>query len=231
MGPIGAIDLDTRDTIKAFLDYFDELEEEGWLYVGMVTYPDLPYGGCYVFRKDDTTPKTPLIQVKTVDEQPIGEEILIDPKKQDEILDMYNEEKKLTDEEKRDLMDAPNSVANEIIFRQQRVMNGENEDPDKTSNLVDELVRGAELETPKEDTPKEKVRMDLYKQYEKENPNKHAVYRGKETNQFRDWLDEQKAEYDPTYQEYKQETGKNALKDEQETEEFKDWFFKRFPDR
>ena len=50
-GPIGAMRLSVEDTIEAFLDFFDKLGGEGWIYTGMVQYPDLPYGGCYVFRK------------------------------------------------------------------------------------------------------------------------------------------------------------------------------------
>ena len=77
---------------------------------------------------------------------------------------------------------------------------------------------------PKGEIPDEVVRQQLYQQYTDKFPKRKAIWKGKETDGFRTWLDEQRAEFDPNYTEYKQDTGKLALKNEKETPEFKQWF-------
>lgn len=221
VGPIGSIQLNTSDTIKAFLDYFDEMEEQGWLFAGMCEYPDLPYGGCYVFRKENKQVSKPVMRkVESIDEVPLGEESYIEETKDEQVFDMYNEDKE-PDPDK--LMNANSEVINEVLFRQKRIIPDE-EDP---YNLLDDLAKGVELETVKEDEPTEKIRSQLYSQYEEAFDGKKAIFRGKETKQFKVWLDEQKAEYDPNYKQYKAETGELALSNEKETPEFIEWFRKK----
>jgi len=221
-GPIGAIQLDTRDTIKAFLDYFDRLGAVGWIYCGTAEHPDLPYGGCYVFRKGKGEPKKKKFTIRkaeTIDEIPLDEQGFEEPEQEefrdDEIYD-------LTNEPSEDLLEAPSHVANEILFRQQKVI--KDEDPDRTSDVLDELERSEELSLiPKKDESTKEVRHQLYQQFEKSNKNKKAVYHGKETKAFKNWLDVERAKFDPFYKEYEEETGELALKNEKETSQYQQW--------
>ena len=218
-GPVGAIKLDTHNTIKAFLDYFDEMEEDGWFYIGMVEYPDLPYGGCYVFRKNNKAIVES--QIKVADDQPIKP--VVEKKKIEQVIDMYNdkEEDEYTTEDLDELMDAPASVVNEIMFKQQKVLTEE----ERKSDLLDEIANTPEII--EEDPDPVNIRHQFYKQYTDANPNKKAVFRGQETKQFKVWLDEKRAANDPIYQEYLGQTGKPALMDEKETKEYSKWFAKR----
>ena len=229
-GPVGSLRLDTRDTIKAFLDYFDELGEKGWIYSGTAEYPDLPYGGCYVFRKSlgFKPAKKGIMAVEDSpmeedDDRPLTEEEYAELKEEEKLdevaYDIYDE----TKEDLGELMNASSQVVNEILLRQQRVVN-EDEDPDTTSDLIDELEKSQSLEETKQEKSDKEVRSELYKQYENEKKGKKAIFRGKETQGFKDWLDKNKAEYDPSYKEYNEETGLLALKNEKETPEYKKWF-------
>jgi len=201
----------------------------------MVEYPDLPYGGCYAFRKIDTIAKEVKKNSKSVmkkveefnaiqDDREITQEEYIkmeqDQHRDSIVIDKTREDKSGNEA----LLEASSATVNEILFRQQRVL--QDEDPDAKSDVVDELKIAFEMgdeNTPRKDLSEKVVRKQLYNQYEKENPGKKAIFKGKETKGFKTDLDEQRAEHDPLYKEYKVETGILALHDEEETKEFKSW--------
>lgn len=226
-GPVGAIQLDTRETVGAFLEYFDKLGSEGWIYCGQADYPDLPYGGCYVFRKEKKQKQKGItkVTVESIDEQPIDEISTIEDeeiKKDEEVLDMYNEEDEEIEEPEK-LMEAPSQLINDLIFNQQKLINKE-EDLDNHGDILDELEKAEQIqtETPKKEESVELVRHQLYEIFKVET-GKNAVWQGKETKQFSEWLDTKRSQYDPLYKEYIGETGKLPLSKEKETKEFIEW--------
>ena len=225
-GPVGAMRLDIKDTIKAFLDYWDEVGAEGWIYCGIVEYPDLPFGGVYCFRKpkgERPIKKSGLRKVETLDEEPVDEFEFKEEEPgdmDDLVFDMSNESTK------EELLNADANVVNDVLFRRQRVLS--DEDPDKKSNVIDELEKSEEANNiPQPEVSQEKVRHQLYNLYETKSPGRKAVFNGKETKGFKDWLDKEKSSYDPYYKEYNVETGQLALQNEQETPEFKEWLRKK----
>lgn len=232
-GPVGAIRLSVEDTIEAFLDFFDLLGSQAWIYTGMVQYPDLPYGGCYVFRKLDSIAKR-VAEVKIEEDKKYEEEdreitaeeyfkIEEDKARERIVVDISRDKNKGNPA----LLEAPSKIVNEILFRQQKVIHGQEEDIDRKVNVVEQLAAAHELSDEvhaRQDMPDKVVRQQLYQQYIAENTNKKAIWQGKETQGFKSWLDENRAEFDPNYKEYKQDTGILALKNEKETPEFKQWF-------
>lgn len=222
-GPVGAMKLDMRDTIKAFLDYWDGLGTEGWIYSGTVEYPELPFGGVYCFRKPKDTPKikkSGMRAVETLDEQPLEEYEHVEENNdaEDLMFDITNEKTK------EELFQADAGIVNEVLFRQRRVLN--DDDPDRTSDVMDELEKSQE-QIPQKEKSKVAVRHQLYKVYETENKGKNAIWNGKETKGFKEFLDMKRSQYDPYYKDYNTETGEIALKDEKETLEFKSWLKKQ----
>ena len=227
-GPLGAVRLDVESTIEAFLDYFDKLGEDSWIYCGMAEWPDLPYGGVHVFRKianqnaniflTKTKKETP----KKIEDRELTNEESIKMEEQNArdsvVLDISKERKA-----SKELLNAPSAIVNEALFKQEKVVD---RDPDEDSDVVDELEAaqemGDEMKASKE-VSKSDVRFELYKTYEEQNKGKKAIVKGKETAGFRSWIDVQKAEFDPEYNQYKLEKGVLAIKDEQETLEFKEW--------
>jgi hypothetical protein len=201
------------------------------MYSGTCEYPDLPYGGCYVFMKNTEdkpfTQKTTGIKKVSIDEIPLDQmkdeyipsEQYEQLQTKDEVIyDISNE--KLSSEEAKELLDAPAHVTNEVLFRQQKVIKGQS---DKDSDVIDELNQATEFESPLKEDTKEEHRHELYTQYETEKKGKKAFFRGKETIGFKTWLDHKKAEYDPLYKQYEAENGKCALIDEKESQEYKNW--------
>jgi len=230
-GPVGAIQLGTKETIKAFLEYFDKLGEEGWLYCGTAEYPDLPYGGCYVFRKEKQ-PKAKIskigriTKVERIDELPVTETSTItedeDIYAEDEILDLTSEEPE--EYKPEELINAPADVVNDILFKRQLIAS--EQDPDLESDIIDELETAQSSSSETVEQPEQDlkiIRHQLYELFKVENQGKKAIWLGKETKQFLDWLDEKKSKYDPFYQAYIEETDKLPIHREKETAEYKQW--------
>jgi len=178
-GPVGAIRLTTDRTVDAFLDYFDMLGAEGWIYSGICEDPDLPYGGVHVFYKfvDDEGYEPPVEEAKIIDEQPLSSsEIYEREKEKQEIL-----------EHTTDPRNIPNATLNDELMRSEEPI----QDLDEKSDILEDLKFAIDNERVSEDEDPKKIRFELYKQYEETNPNKKAVWRGKETDGFIGWLEEQ----------------------------------------
>ena len=178
-GPIGAIRLTADNTVDAFLDYFDMLGDDGWIYSGVCEDPDLPYGGVHVFYKwvDDEGFKSSIVESEIIDEQPLSAaEVYERERERQEILAQTKDPRHITSE----------SLNNEMMRRENPT-----EDPDEVSDIIEDIAYAVDNEQITEDVDPQKVRFELYKQYEEISPNKKAIWRGKETEGFKEWLEEQ----------------------------------------
>jgi len=182
-GPIGAIRLTADRTVEAFLDYFDMLGSDGWIYSGICEDPDLPYGGVHVFYKwvEDDGFKSTIEEPEIIDEQPLSaSEVYERERERQELL------KQTTDP--RQISDARLNA--EMMARQEPI-----KDLDEDSDILEELDYAVHHEEVMEDEDPKKIRFELYKQYEEINPNKKAVFRGKETQGFTEWLESQQEKW------------------------------------
>jgi len=62
--------LDYLQHARAFLEYFNEIGQYGWEYVGEANYPGLPFEGMYVFKRKTGRAKTepkPKIEVEEIE--------------------------------------------------------------------------------------------------------------------------------------------------------------------
>ena len=156
--------------------------------------------------------------VETLDEEPI------DQYEYKEEVNNFNDDGliyDMTNEKTKDeLLNADSNVINDVMFKRQRLL--EDEDPDKNSDVIDELEKSQER-VPQKEVLKEAVRHQLYKLYEDKFKGKKAVFNGKETKGFKNFLDIERCAFDPNYKEYNADTGNIAIVEEQETPEFKGW--------
>lgn len=167
IGPIGNVQLGGEELIEAFLEKWDKLGEEGWQYVGKVEYPDLPYGGLYNFIKIEEDGETLKKEIKAnIDTKDNGIKRVEDEDEKfakDFMRDVYGDEVSPKEIAKNQSMAAlKDKKMKPIVDAQQQEISKQYEEKRKKFRAV----------------------------YEDKHPGKNAIYHGKETKQFKEWLED-----------------------------------------